>query len=194
MGVVVETPQVISTDGELDFNDMAWAQARDRFKAARRASKKPADTEQALDEYLRQSCSADDAINYVKTAKKEKPQYQAGLGAILTKIDAFMKLGDVAIKSAPESVGLVWAGIRVCLHSVQDDFATFSAYNDACGDMIGILISCTVYAGMYGKPFAAPKLRDIHRQVLDCIPDIYTNLLDFNYSMKKHTQENRASE
>jgi hypothetical protein len=193
MGIAVQVPPPLNYDGELDFDDKAWASAREKFLAGRR-QKKRADTEEALQDFLRQSCSPQDARKYVSDVQKEKPQYQAALGAIMTKIDAFMQVGDLAIKSAPESVGLAWAGIRLCLHSVQDDFATFSQYNDACGDMIGILINCTVYGGMYGKPHGAKILEEIHRQVLDCIPDIYAGLLDFNYSMRKHTQTNRGSE
>ena len=192
MGVEVQIPGPLGVEGELSFDDKAWASAREQFKENRRAQHKRADTEEALENFLRSHCGPEDARKYVKDAQKEKPQYNAGLGAIMTKIDAYMKLGDLAIKSAPESIGIAWAGIRLCLHSVQDDFATFSQYNDACGDMVGILISCTVYGGMSGKPHGAKILEEIHRQVLDCIPDIYASLLDFNYSMKKHTDTNKG--
>jgi hypothetical protein len=188
-GAVPASPPVVSQiEGELDFNDKAWASARQLFKENR----KKKNNEQALDAFLRESCGPEEAKQYIQDVQKEKPQYNAGLGAILTKIDAFMKLGDVAIQSAPESVGLAWAGIRLCLHSVQDDFATFRQYNDACGDMIGILISCTVYGGMFGKLFAVKAFQEIHQQVKDCIPDIYAGMLDLNYSMHNLTLKPKA--
>jgi hypothetical protein len=191
--MVLQAPPPDNYDGELDFESKAWASARQQFLEGRRAQKKHADTEEALQDFLRQSCSEQDARKYIRDAQREKPQYAAGLGVIMTKMDAFMKVGDLAIKSAPESIGLAWAGIRLCLHSVQNDFATFSQYNDACSDMIGILINCSVYGDMFGRPHAAKKMEEIHHQVLDRIPKIYADLLDFNYSMRKHTNTNRGS-
>ncbi|KAF4622806.1 hypothetical protein G7Y89_g14219 [Cudoniella acicularis] len=190
--MVFQAPPPDDYEGEIEFEAKAWASARQQFLEGRRG-KKHADTEEALQDFLSQSCSAESARKYVKDAQKEKPQYAAGLGVIMTKMDAFMKVGDLAIKSAPESIGLAWAGIRLCLHSVQNDFATFSQYNDACSDMIGILINCSVYADMFGRPHAAKKMKEIHGQVLDRIPKIYAGLLDFNYSMRKHTNTNRGT-
>ena len=63
-----------------------------------------------------------------------------------------MKVGDLAMKSAPENVGLAWTGIRVglCLHSVENDFVTFNLFSGTAADIIGILISCRAYRKTYG--------------------------------------------
>lgn len=157
-------------DGEIDFDSKAWADARHQFKTDCKSQHKSEDTDADLDDFLRQHCSAEDARNFVTNVQKQKPQYAATLGATLNKIGLTMKVGDLAIKSAPESIGLAWSGIRMCLHLVQDDFATFNQYNDACSDIIGILINCKVYGGMYSQNHGAEVLKKIHQQVTDCIP------------------------
>jgi len=67
---------------------------------------------------------------------KAKKEYKPVVGGILSKIKIFMKVGDLAIKSEPESVGLAWAGIRFCLHTIEDDFATFSLFSGAAADIM----------------------------------------------------------
>ena len=83
-------------------------------------------------------------------------------------------------------------GIRLCLHSVADDFSTFNIFGVACSDIIGILISCAVYGRMYGVPRGPESFQEIHDQVCDRIPKIYAEILDFSFSVKKHMGRNKV--
>lgn len=165
------------------FEELNWNKARKIFKDGR----KEKDDEKKLDEFLRERASIQDAKEACEATKKAaSAEYLPALGGILEKIDIAMSVGDLAIKSAPESIGLAWMGIRLCLRSVADDFSTFSIFGAACSDIVGILISCAVYGRMYGSPRGPESFQEIHSQVCDRIPNIYAEILDFSFSVKKY--------
>lgn len=61
-----------------------------------------------MDDFLKERASVQDAKEAGKaTQKAVGEEYAPALGGILEKIDIAMSVGDLAIKSAPESVGLV---------------------------------------------------------------------------------------
>ena len=169
---------------ELDFEARNWRAARQVFQYQRGHKDK-----KAMEDFLVQQESPRQAkASCVEASKKAGKQYAPGVGGVLSKIEAFMKVGDVAMKTAPESVGLAWMGIRLCMHSVQDDFATFNLFSGAASDIIGILISCRVYGKMYGGDGGQKGLQEfqeLHQKVVDYIPGIYTEILEFSYQMSK---------
>ena len=165
---------------ELDFESQNWNAARTTFMQRHKDNdtRKIFLSEQTTGPTVKEGC--------LKMQNEADNKYAKGLGGILSKIDTLMKVGDLAIKSAPESVGLAWMGIRLCLHSVQDDFATFTLFSGACADIIGIMISCRVYGKMYGNRKAPEDFQEIHNKVVGYIPDIYADILDFSYAVRKH--------
>src|SRR5436189_1658914 len=130
---------------ELDFEGFNWSKARETFKTRHK------DTDQRRSFLQSQTTGTSVKDTCLKLQNEADRKYHPGLGGILEKVDALMKVGDLAIKSAPESVGLAWMGIRTCLHAVQGDFATFQLFSGACADIIGIMISCRVYGKMYSN-------------------------------------------
>ena len=194
-GLIASSAAEATTDGavstmgqfsaaEMDFEARNWRAARDVFQNQRGHKDK-----KAMAEFLRQQESPQQAkATCIEAGKRARTQYAPGIGGVLSKIEAFMKVGDVAMKTAPESVGLAWMGIRLCMHSVEDDFATFNLFSGAASDIIGILISCRVYGKMYGGDGGQKGLeefRELHQKVVDYIPGIYTEILEFSYQMSK---------
>ncbi|OCK76384.1 hypothetical protein K432DRAFT_360469 [Lepidopterella palustris CBS 459.81] len=176
------------TEGAPSFEKVNWDKARQMFKDGR----KEKDDERKLEDFLKERCSIEAAKAACEATKQAaSAEYSPALGGILAKIDIAMSVGDLAIKSAPESIGLAWMGIRLCLHSVADDFSTFSIFGAACSDIIGILISCAVYGRMYGAPRGPESFQEIHSQVCDRIPKIYSEILDFSFSVKKYMGRNK---
>lgn len=146
-----------------------------------------------MDEFLAQQETVQQAkASCDKVQAKAKKEYKPAVAGILSKIEMYMKVGDLAIKSAPECVGLAWAGIRFCLHTFEDDFATFSLFSGAAADIIGILISCRVYGGMWGGSKGPKESQELHSTVAELIPGKYTDILDFSYQMKKQMNRNKA--
>ena len=174
---------------EMDFEARNWRAARDVFQNKRGHKDK-----KAMADFLTQQESPQQAkTSCIEASNRASKQYAPGVGGVLSKIEAFMKVGDVAMKTAPESVGLAWMGIRLCMHSVEDDFATFSLFCGAASDIIGILISCRVYGKMYGGDGGQKGLQDfqeLHQKVVDYIPGIYTEILEFSYQMSKQMGRN----
>ena len=83
---------------ELDFETRNWQAARNAF----RNNPKHKDTKRIM-EFLSQQESPQQAkagcLDVQKTAPKA---YAPGVGGVLSKIEAFMKVGDIAMKGAPE--------------------------------------------------------------------------------------------
>ena len=169
---------------ELDFETRNWRAARARFQ-----NQSKHDPERVND-FLGQHESPLQAKEFCVAAQgKASKQYAQAVGGVLSKIETFMKVGDVAMKGAPESVGLAWMGIRLCMHSVQDDFATFNLFSGAASDIIGILLSCRAYGKMYGGDGGqkgSADFKELHEKVVDYIPKIYSDVLEFSYQMRKH--------
>lgn len=172
------------TEAEVNFEANNWAAARDNFQKGHKDKKAMAEflAHQTTPQQARSSC--------LEAQTRANSQYNPGLGGVLSKIETFMKVGDLAMKSAPESVGLAWTGIRLCLHSVEDDFATFNLFSGAAADIIGILISCRVYGKMYGGHKGPEDFQELHKKVVEYIPGIYTDILSFSYAMNKHMGRN----
>ena len=74
----------------------------------------------------------------------------------------------------------------MCLNALTEDFTTFDILGSACSDVVGILISCSVYGRMYGSPRGPESFQKLHAQVVDFIPNIYSDILDFNFSVKRY--------
>ena len=177
---------------EMEFEARNWRAARDVFlnKRGHKDKKAMADflTRQESPQQAKASC--------IEASNRAIKQYAPGVGGVLSKMEAFMNVGDVAMKTAPESVGLAWMGIRLCMHSVEDDFATFNLFCGAASDIIGILISCRLYGKMYGGDSGQKGLQDfqeLHQKVVDYIPGIYTDILEFSYQMSKQMGRNMGS-
>lgn len=173
----------------IKFEKHNWSQARERFLAAHKDS-----DSRTLQDFLKSQTSIDVAKSACRNAQRNaEGEFSPALGGILEKIDVAMRVGDLAMKSAPESIGLAWTGVRLCFHSVSDDFSTFSLFINACSDIIGILISCGVYGQMYGTNRGPQSFQELHSQVVDLIPSIYADILAFSYAMNKHMQRNKAT-
>ena len=177
-------PRDLFSNAEVDFETRNRRQARDTFQ------RNSTHDSERVAEFLKSQESPQQAKDAC-TEQKSRAQkaYAPAVGGVLTKIEGFMKVGDVAMKSAPESAGLVWMGIRLCMHSVQDDFATFNLFIGAASDIVGILISCRAYGKMYGGDGGhkgLPESQKLHERVVSYIPFIYSQILEFSYQMRKH--------
>ncbi|KAI9694998.1 MAG: hypothetical protein M1822_000615 [Bathelium mastoideum] len=172
----------------VDFESLNWQKAKSLFIEARGAK----DDQGKLDQFLQGWTSVQDAKDMcIATKNQASKEYAPMLGSILNKIDMASKVGDLAMKSAPESVGLAWMGVKLCLHSIMDDFATCQLFGVACSDIIGILISCACYGRMFSVPKGPESFREIHSQIVDRIPEIYSNILEVSFSVKKYMSHNK---
>ena len=172
----------------VDFEALNWQRAKSLFVEARRDK----DDEAKLDQFLQGWTSVQEAKDMcISTKNQASKEYAPILGSILAKIEMASQVGDLAMKAAPESVGLAWMGVKLCLHSVMDDFATCQLFGVACSDIVGILITCACYGRMYGIPKGPESFQEIHSQIADGIPQIYCNILEVSFAVKKYMSHNK---
>ncbi|KIW00260.1 uncharacterized protein PV09_08150 [Verruconis gallopava] len=170
----------------LDFEALTWRDAVNNF---RMQSDHKA---QRLEEFLKSYTTPQAVSQTLRERQREIPtQYGPVVSKVLGKIDIFLAAGDIAVKGAPESVGLAWTGISLALGSVQDDFATFQLFSGACVDIIGILVTCRLFGRMFSQSKGPPELYEIQDQVRIAIPKIYAKILEFSYQMFKYMDRNK---
>ncbi|OAP63444.1 hypothetical protein AYL99_02671 [Fonsecaea erecta] len=169
------------TEEQMDFESRAWESAREQLR------KKYQDADaRGVDAFLSTRTTIDETKQACQEmGKAASQQYQNVVKQILEKIDLFMKAGDVAVKSAPESIGLAWTGVRLCFHSFQDDFKTFSLFGGATLDIVGIFISCRAYWRLIGVQRGLAQSLELHQHVETLITDTYQQVADFSYNMWK---------
>lgn len=176
----------VAPDPGVSFEAQTWKIATERFRAKH-------NDQDRLESFLKTRISIQQAKNACKEAENNAAkEYSPVIGGILEKINMAMQVGDLAMHAAPESVGLAWAAVRMCMHSINDDFATFSLFSSAGSDILGILISCGVYGKMYSASKGPESFRELHDQVIDSISFIYTDILEFSYQMKKHMAKSQG--
>ncbi|EAT77249.2 hypothetical protein SNOG_15316 [Parastagonospora nodorum SN15] len=134
----------INTDMEkaiVDFEKEQWREAMELFKES--SDRDESRTASFLREWDRPTVVKEFFENTKRSADKE---YSPRFGRILEKIEVAMTAGDIAMKGAPESVGLAWMGVRMCLSALTDDHTTFCIFGQASMDILGIMISCAVFS------------------------------------------------
>ena len=122
---------------EMDFEARNWKPAGATFQN----SSKHKNKERVAELPSQQELSQQAKESYIAAKNRTSNEHVPVVVGVLSKIEAFMKVGYVAIRTAPESIGLAWMGIRLCMRSMEDDFTTFNLFCGAASDIIGILIS-----------------------------------------------------
>lgn len=151
-----EAGSVVSLEDASAYENEAWATAVTAF------SKSGVHKEERVQRFLKQYKS-DRAVQKICEDKKKKnpDQYGKIMSKILDKIGIFIKAGNLAVKAAPESVGIAWMGISIVLEAVQDDFQTLQVLGAACADIIGIMITSRLLARMFREPKGPAELKEI---------------------------------
>lgn len=168
-----------------DFEQQTWREAVTTFQMSGHRKDR-------MDEFLKLYTTPQAVQQTCRERQREIPsQYGPVMAKILGKIDIFLAAGDIAVKGAPESVGLAWMGISLALGSVQDDFATFQVFSGACVDIIGIMVSCRLFGKMFAYPKEPAEFVEIQEKVRDSIPKVYGSILEFSYKMFKYMDRNK---
>jgi hypothetical protein len=172
----------------LDFESATWRDAVNNFRLREHKEKR-------VEEFLKVYTTPQAVAQTLRERQREAPnQYGPVLTKVLGKIDIFLAAGDIAVKGAPESVGLAWTGISLALGSMQDDFATFQLFSSACVDIIGIMVSCRLFGRMFQTSKGPPEFFEIQDATRNAIPKVYANILEFSYQMFKYMDRNKFCE
>lgn len=88
---------------EVDTTSL-WKQAQREFKKS---------NPKADPEYPEDTTTPKTVTKYLRDKKRQAVRKSNRCGPILERLDVIAEIGDLAVKAAPESVGLVWAGFRL---------------------------------------------------------------------------------
>jgi hypothetical protein len=99
----------------------------------------------------------------------------------------FISMGDVAFAGGPESIGLVWTGFKFIFGGIKSEYDTCHLLADACAIVLGMMIECRVYGGMFASSMstADDETGSIGR-IQECITNAYLGLLTFSYTSQKY--------
>jgi hypothetical protein len=136
-------------------------------------------------------------------------QYSSGdrvnfkLSRILKRLNLLLNFGDAAMKSAPETVSVVWSAfrmlIRVChprlrssrmiarlivSQGITDDAAICEFVTNAVDKISDIMFTCDIYSRRYLKQ-GTTLPDEIRDKVLEQIPPLYAVVLKFSYQTRK---------
>ncbi|KAL9088488.1 MAG: hypothetical protein Q9165_006212 [Trypethelium subeluteriae] len=167
------------------FENEAWTIAITQF------SEKSGHKEARLQRFLKDYKSEQTVQKICEDKKRNgSEQYGKVMSKILDKIGMFTTAGNIAVKAAPESVGLAWMGISVVLGAVQDDYQTLQVIGAACADIVGIMITSRLLTRMFKEPRGPAYLREIQDKVLDEAPNLYGKIIElFVPSMEARGRE-----
>ncbi|KAL9108701.1 MAG: hypothetical protein Q9227_006497 [Pyrenula ochraceoflavens] len=57
------------------------------------------------------------------------------ISSIMSNIQSFIHFGDLAMKKAPESVGMAWFAVSLALTAIQNNYALYSLFGASLADI-----------------------------------------------------------
>lgn len=86
-------------------------------------------------------------------------------------------------------MGAVWVGVKFALNLVKSDYEACELLTGCFADIVGIFISCRLYAKLYGDSFLAEGLPEVQERVREMIPGVIYDILDFSFSATKFVDQ-----
>lgn len=183
------TPTTPSTTKHAFFENKAWNAAVRHFRDNSEHKK------ERLEQFLKRHKNERDVKKTCEERKQHgSDQYGKVMSKVLDKIDIFLTAGNIAVKGAPESVGLAWMGISLVLGAAQDDYQTLQVFGNGCADIVGIMITSRLLVKMFMVPEGPPELKEIQDKVLEEATVLYGKIIEFSYQAWKFSEENRIRE
>ncbi|KAF2429351.1 hypothetical protein EJ08DRAFT_300122 [Tothia fuscella] len=180
---------ILDAQQELDFESSAWVEARRLFYEIHARTEK----RESLEVFLQDDATTVSTIERVcrENEQRADAKHAPIIGKILEKITIFKHAGDLAVKAAPESIGLAWTGVSLCLSAFEDEYTTFKLLAKACIDIIGILTTCRSSVRMFAMSAGLETMEEIRSQVVDGIPNLYVQILELSFEIKKYLQKGK---
>jgi hypothetical protein len=109
------------------------------------------------------------------------------ISSIMDNIDKFVKIADYGTKGAPETVGLAWFAVKQVLNAVKQNYDLYKIFGSALTSITEMLVIIRTYDKLYDdRKTTNWKASDIVDVLFDQIRKVYSAILDFSFSVKKH--------
>jgi hypothetical protein len=80
-------------------------------------------------------------------------------------------------------------GLKMALSAINKDFETCEVICACFADIVGVFISCRLYAQLYGSDIVNEGNAEVQDQVRKGVPDMLRDILDFSFSASKFVRE-----
>lgn len=203
----VVTRQVNDGDKLLELSQKPdadlWHEARENFDRKNRPRK--AKDEAIFDAFLKSTEKVDDARTTCQDVQKQadakytiKERSVKGrviltsdfVRTCLDNLDAFIKLGNIAVAYGPESVSAGWMAISFVLKAVKNDETNCKMWAQAAEVMSRILLNCKIFARLYSSGTTGRSSTDGTQQLFLTIPKTYESILVFAWATKRQLDHN----
>ncbi len=167
-----------------------WRQAREIFLnslGARQADKEKIRDHTTLDELMKSL-----RLAHAKAATSYGPKFvgkpiEFKLGRVLQRLDYLLRIGDEAMRFAPESASYVWSAFRLIFAGFVKDFETCQFLADTIDTVSNIIFVCGIYARRQLKKLSAftKQTKMLGDEILKRIPALLGLVLSFAYEARK---------
>lgn len=157
-----------------------------------------------IDEFLKENTTANDArqsclelkehanqkYEKVEVAGRELPK--KWISSIMDNIDKFVSITDFAMQGAPETVGLAWFAVKQILTAIKENYKLYGIFGSALTSITEMMVVIRTYDKLYDeRENASWSASDVVGALFGQIRKVYSAILDFSFSVKKHLTANK---
>ena len=180
-----------------------------KFRSDIKRNHSDSNYESQLNEYLRASSSPYDARRSCESLNTETEKKYGGvikigdtkiltqkwISRILSNINNFIDVGNVAMTGAPECVGLAWFAITKALGAIQSNFQLYALFGSGLTDITETMITIQHFDNLYDQRSKAEfEANEIVKSLFGHIRSIYAAILDFGFSVHRHISGGRLAQ
>ncbi|KAM7211429.1 ankyrin-3 [Rhypophila decipiens] len=155
--------------------------------------------QEVLAAFLRERASAEDTIEAAETLRSDSQRKygskkvgdieipQQWVDKIMGNIGTFVEAGNIAMKGAPESVGMAWFAVKLTLTAIQNNYELYSFFGSGLGDITEIMIVVRHYDRLYDERANAKwKPSPLVEKLFGDVISAYEAVLDFSFAVRRH--------
>jgi len=101
--------------------------------------------------------------------------------SFITRINTYVRLGDIAVQHSPQITALVWSGIRLVMTLIVQNAETWGVLVETMDGIASVMGRCRIYEKMY-----ASGVREGARRVQSSLVALYSSLLAFAVKTKRY--------
>ncbi|KAL9586770.1 MAG: hypothetical protein Q9203_003742 [Teloschistes exilis] len=170
-----------------------WEEARDAFVLQFRNQKVDC---QSIDQFLEDRATPEDtrrSAGALQTNSDRKIPAR-WIVRIMDSIDKFVVIRDLAMKEAPETIGLAWFANKLLLNALQSNYRLYTFFGNALSNITEMMVLIRTYDNLCDqRKTTGWNPSDMAGELFLQIRNVYVAILDFSYSVRKHIKAGRLA-
>ncbi|KAL8665296.1 MAG: hypothetical protein Q9202_002347 [Teloschistes flavicans] len=170
-----------------------WEEARDVF--IRQLRNQNVDGH-SIDQFLQDKATPDDTRRSAKALQTDSDRKIPAqwIVRVMDNIDKYVALGDLAMKAAPETVGLAWFATTLVLNAVQNNYKLYAFFGNALSNITEMMVLIRTYDKLYDqRKTKGWNPSDTVDELFTQIRNVYVAILDFSYSVRMHIKAGKLA-